>query len=434
MTDPSLTERLLALWDHLGLRTAHLAAQMPGDLAGLALRYPERIAGLVLCESSSIEPDPLRGLAPRLTIVAGDAGNAGRNARTVAPYLPGCRLVTLPGYAAPIWADSVADHTETIVAALRDLPGEASVPRAGPQGGTVAGLRYRIEGSGPALVLMPLLLSAAQWEPAIPALARHFSVVVLGGRHLSGVALLEDRALNRSYLGMVDTLLDAMAPGAGESILEVGCGSGALARRTARRDGGTLRVTAVDLNRFLLREAVALAEEEGLGAAITFGEANAETLPFPDGAFDHAYSVTVLEECDADRALRELLRVVKPGGRAGVIVRATDMAHPWSMDLPEALRAKAEIRPPLVGPGGVADRSLYRRMAEAGFEGLRCFPMLATFDRMDGPFMRFFEGGVLGRLSPEDVLTWQAARDAADRAGVLFAAGPHHCAVGRKPG
>ena len=43
MPDESLspTERLIALWDHLGLGVAHVATQMPGDIAGLAARHPE---------------------------------------------------------------------------------------------------------------------------------------------------------------------------------------------------------------------------------------------------------------------------------------------------------------------------------------------------------------------------------------------------------
>jgi SAM-dependent methyltransferase len=189
----------------------------------------------------------------------------------------------------------------------------------------------------------------------------------------------------------------------------------------------------VDLNPFLLREAAILAEEDGLADRIAFQEGNAERLPFGDASFDHAYSVTVLEECDADRALRELRRVVRPGGRVGVIVRAADMPLPWNVDLPEALRQKVEIRPPLVGPGGVADRSLYARMAAAGFERLTCFPMLPSFDRVDGPFFRFLEGSVLVRLSAEERPVWQAARQAALDTGVLFVAAPHHRAVGRRP-
>ena len=431
--EPTLADRLASLWDHLGLRTAHVGAQIPADLGGFVNRHPERIAGLLLCEAPSIDPAPLAALAARTTLVAGDAGLSGQVADATAPQLPGCRRVALAGYGEPLWADSVSHRTEAIVAALRDLPGEASVPAAVSGQGSHAGITYRIHGAGPALVLLPLLLAPSQWDAAVPALAQHYSVIVLGGRHLSGVALLEDRATSPSYAGMVKTMLDVMAPAAGETILEVGCGSGALLRLLARHLGGANPLTGVDLNPFLLREAAVLAEEDGLAGRIDFREGNAERLPFADASLDHAYSVTVLEECDADLALREIRRVVKPGGRVGVIVRAADMPHSWNVELPEGLRTKVENRPPLVGPRGVADRSLYARMGAAGFEQLTCFPMLASFDRADGSFFRFGEGRVLAQLSAEEKPVWQAARQAALDAGVLFMTGPHHCVVGRKP-
>jgi hypothetical protein len=45
----TLPQRFLALWDHLGLAAAHVAAQMPGDLAGFVAVAPQRVAGVVLC-------------------------------------------------------------------------------------------------------------------------------------------------------------------------------------------------------------------------------------------------------------------------------------------------------------------------------------------------------------------------------------------------
>jgi ubiquinone/menaquinone biosynthesis C-methylase UbiE len=435
MPQPSLTDRLVSLWDHLGLRAAHVAAQMPSDLNGFAGRHPERIAGLLFCEATSLDPSFFAALAPRMTLVAGDSGISARVAEAAAPQLPGCRRVVLAGYGEPLWADCVSHRTGSIVAALSGLPGEASAPAAAAADrGSHAGLTWRIQGAGPALVLLPLFLSAAQWEAAVPALAERYSVVILGGRHLGGVALLEDRATSPTYAAMVATLLEVMAPAAGETVLEVGCGSGAVARLAARRPGGAGNpITAVDINTYLLREAAALAEEEGLAHRITFAEGNAERLPFADASFDHAYSVTVLEECDADLALRELRRVVRPGGRVGVVVRATELPHPWNVDLPGPLRAKVDTRPPLVGPRGVADRSLYPRMAAAGFERLACFPMLVSVAAGEGPFFRYLEGNVLSRLTPEERPVWETARRAALEAGLLFATNPHHCAVGRRP-
>ena len=432
--DPNLADRLASLWDHLGLRTAHVAAQIPADLSGFVSRHPERIVSLLLCEAPGIDPAPFTAIAARMTLVAGDAGLSGKVADAAGAQLPGCRRVVLPGYGEPLWADSVYIRTGAIVAALRELPGDASLPTTASDPGSHAGITYQIHGAGPALVLVPLLLAPTQWEAAIPDLVQHYSVVVLGGRHLSGVALLEDRATSPSYAGMVKMMLDVMAPAPGEAILEVGCGSGALLRLLARQLGTANPLTGVDLNPFLLREAAVLAEEDGVADRIRFREGNAERLPFQDVSFDHAYSITVLEECDADLALAELRRVVRPGGRVGVIVRAAELPHPWNMELPEALRAKVENRPPLVGPRGVADRSLYARMAAAGFQRLTCFPMLASFDQVEGPFFRYLEGLMLAQLTAEERPAWHSASRAARNAGLLFATAPHHCVVGRKPG
>ena len=78
--------------------------------------------------------------------------------------------------------------------------------------GNHAGISYRIEGSGPALLLLPFFHAPSQWTPAIPLLARHFTVVSLGGRHLGGIAALEDRVRALTYRAMFRTLIDTIAP------------------------------------------------------------------------------------------------------------------------------------------------------------------------------------------------------------------------------
>src|SRR6185369_17818375 len=111
----------------------------------------------------------------------------------------------------------------------------------------------------------------------------------------------------------------------GEVILEVGCGSGVLARWFARQTDGANRILGVDISRYLLREAAALARKEGLAEAIAFQEGNAEALPFPDNSVDVAVACTVLEEGDADRMLAEMVRVTRPGGRVAVLGRSIDV-------------------------------------------------------------------------------------------------------------
>ena len=428
------TERLLALWDHLGLARAHVATQMTGDVVGLAATAPDRIASMTLCVPSRLDPTPFAAVAGRLLMFTAVRGLTAEVTARAEARLPGSRRIVLAGYDAPGWADVVADRTADIVAGMGAfLPRfPASNPTVAERSGAHAGISYRITGAGPALVLLPFFLAPTQWDSAIPALADHFTVIVLGGRHLGGVAALEDRARAPSYRGMVRTLLDTMRVAPGETILDVGCGSGALDRMLAERYGANNPITATDLNPFLLREAEQLAAEEGHTGIIRFQQATAETLPFSDEKFDCAFTVTVLEECDADQALRELHRVVRPGGRVGVIVRAIDLPQWWHLDLPEPLRTAVQTPPQSVGVQVVADASLYRRMRAAGFSSVTCFPSLVTLDHPDGPIWRYREDHVLSTLDSGETAIWRAATGAARADGLLFMAHPMHCAVGVK--
>jgi ubiquinone/menaquinone biosynthesis C-methylase UbiE len=303
--------------------------------------------------------------------------------------------------------------------------------RASLPHGSHAGITYRITGSGPPLMLLPFFLAPSQWEPALGALEAHFTVIRLGGPHIGGVAALEDRARAPSYRGMFKVLVDLLSPEATSRILDVGCGSGALDRSLAARLGPGARIDAIDVNPFLLREAAALAGETA--ARLRFTRASAVALPFADGSFDCIFSVTVLEETDADKALAEMVRVARKGARIGVVVRAIDMPQWWNLALPPAIASKAAIPPQSVGAGGVADASLYRRMRRAGLVELRAFPALVTLDEPEGPIWRYREDHVLSELSPEETAVWTAARAAADNDGLLLQAHALHCAVGRKP-
>ncbi len=436
----STTERLLSLWGHLGIERAHVATQMPGDVAELAQRHSARIAGLTLCVPTRLDPAPFGSLGARLLMIAGAGGLSSEVTARAASRLGGSRRIVLEGYDAPGWADVVADRTDTVGTALADFlaavdAGEHAATRLtrASENGLHDGITWRLSGRGPALMLLPFFLAPSQWEPAIARLAERFTVIVLGGAHLGGVAALEDRARAPTYQAMFRTLIDLMDPPEDAPILDVGCGSGALDRLLARRLGGVGRIVASDLNPFLLREAAALATAEGLAEAMSFVEANAESLPFPDNRFGAAFSVTVLEECDADRALRELVRVVRPGGRVGVIVRSIDLRQHWNLDLPPALIERAVTSPQSVGAKGVADASLYGRMRRAGLADLVCFPSLVTLDRPQGPIWRYREDHVLAQLDPEETAAWRAARAKAETAGTLFTSHAMHCAVGTAP-
>jgi ubiquinone/menaquinone biosynthesis C-methylase UbiE len=429
------TERLLALLDHLGIGRAHVATQIPADIAGLAVAHPERLAGVVLCTPVRLDPAPFAAVAKRALMISGEYGPTFDVVLRAVGRLPGAERYVLDSYEALGWSDVAADRAQEVAGQMARFLARfpADAPRATVVEGTHAGISYRIEGSGPALLLLPFFLAPSQWAPALPELAKRFTVVSLGGRHLGGIAALEDRASMPTYRAMFRTLVDLMDPRPGEAILDVGCGSGALDRLLAKRIGGASPITAIDMNPYWLREAEALVAEEGLAGPIRFQAGNAEALPFPNASFDCVFSVTVIEECDADRAIGEMVRVAKPGGRIGVVVRAIDIPQWWNLDLPEPIRAKVAPPPQSVAANGVANASLYHRMRRAGLTDLVCFPSLVTLDRPGGPIWRYREDHVLSLLTADELPDWQQARAKAEADGLLLQAHAMHCAVGRKP-
>jgi SAM-dependent methyltransferase len=430
-----IVERLTSLMQHLQLDTAYFATQIPGDIADLAAQFPGRVAGLVLCVPTRLDPRPFAHVAPRLLMIAGEAGLSAETSRRALAQLAGAQQHILPGYNAQGWSDVVADRTTEVVGAiisfLRRSCSGLTIASPPATSGTHSGLNYRVVGQGPPLMLLPFLLAPSQWEPALAELGKNFAVIQVGGPHIGGVAVLEDRARTPTYRAMFRHLMDVMAPRVDCRILDVGCGSGALDRLLAARLGTAAWIDAIDVNPFLLREAAELARE--FGDRIGFTPGSALDLPFPEETFDCVFSVTVLEECDASRAIAEMIRVARPGARIGIVVRAIDLAQWWNLELPAAISAIASIPPQSVGPGGVADASLYARMSHAGLVDLCAFPTLITLDQPEGPIWRYREDDVLSRLSPEDAIAWSDAREKAARHGVLVQAHSLHCAVGTKP-
>jgi SAM-dependent methyltransferase len=110
-------------------------------------------------------------------------------------------------------------------------------------------------------------------------------------------------------------LYEILAPAPGERILEVGPGTGYYTLDVAdwvRPDG---EVDVLDLQQEMLDHTMRRAGERGL-ANLTPTQADATSMPYESDSFDAAYLVTVLGEIpDQDAALRELGRVLKPGGR-----------------------------------------------------------------------------------------------------------------------
>jgi ubiquinone/menaquinone biosynthesis C-methylase UbiE len=208
-----------------------------------------------------------------------------------------------------------------------------------------------------------------------------------------------------------------------------------LDRWLAHYTTGGNHIIGVDINRYLLQEAMAFSQKEGREGTIEFREGSAEALPFPDNSFDVIMSVTVIEEVDANRMLAEMVRVAKPGGRVAIVARAMDIPFLMNVRLRAELKAKVDA-PGVIGnveATGCADASLYQRFQQVGLTQVKMFPQLAAISSSDTHVLQFMQDTLLAKLNQEEAQEWQTARSQAEAEGTFFMAWPHHCAVGTKP-
>src|SRR5919106_5260868 len=112
-----------------------------------------------------------------------------------------------------------------------------------------------------------------------------------------------------------ERLAEILEPRPGERLLEVGPGTGYYSLPVAARLGPEGRLDVLDIQQEMLDHTLRRAAEQGI-SNIEPAQGDAREMPYPDSTFDGAFLVTVLGEIpDQAAALRELRRVVKPGGR-----------------------------------------------------------------------------------------------------------------------
>ncbi len=113
-------------------------------------------------------------------------------------------------------------------------------------------------------------------------------------------------------------VLDTARLSAGDDVLDVGCGTGILARAAARRLGNSGSVTGIDINEGMLAVARRTSEP------VTWKHGPAEHLPFPDRSFDRVVSQFALMFFAGQSAsIEEMARVTRPGGTVTVATWAS---------------------------------------------------------------------------------------------------------------
>jgi arsenite methyltransferase len=250
------------------------------------------------------------------------------------------------------------------------------------------------------------------------------------------VAQLEALYATRDVMRRRRLVREALGAKAGERILDVGCGPGFYVDEIAEQVGDAGSVVGVDVSAAMLEVAAGRA---GGRANVAFHEGDAGSLPVADAEFDAALSVQVLEYVeDVTGALRELRRVVSPGGR--VVVWDVDWGTvSWHSRDPARMKRVLEAWDGHLTHASLP-RTLASRMREAGLEEVRAEGH--TFATVEGDpesygvaAISVLEKYVAGReeIGPDEAAAWAAEqRELAERGEFYFAC-VQFCFIARCP-
>jgi len=166
-------------------------------------------------------------------------------------------------------------------------------------------------------------MTALQWQLARDAAAHYAQVLV------------------PAYLGpAAEAVVERAAPTDGETVLDVGCGTGAAALAARALLGPQGRVVAVDVNRYMLDVARELLPPRAGAAAVDVREGDARQLPLRDHCVDVVVCANTLQFVpERARACAQMVRVLVPGGRAAVGTWAAIEENPYFDALAAAIVA-----------------------------------------------------------------------------------------------
>jgi SAM-dependent methyltransferase len=182
-------------------------------------------------------------------------------------------------------------------------------------------------------------------------------------------------------------LVEAAGVQPGQRVLDVACGTGAVTRLLADRVGRTGRVVGLDFNAGMLAAARAAVGN----STIEWMEGNAMGMALPDAAFDAVACQQGLQFFpDKSAALKEMRRVLTPGGRLALSVWRSVEQAPGFRVLEEALARRIGPEKAILPPFSLGDGQALRVLASnAGFREVRVraevkltrFPSVEAFVR-----------------------------------------------------
>lgn len=241
---------------------------------------------------------------------------------------------------------------------------------------------------------------------------------------LEGARRIEAIYLTPDVVAQREQVLQQLAPKAGERALDIGCGPGLTSAALGQSVGASGLVTAVDMAEPMLN----LARQRCAAMPqVQFQNLDVTHLPMADDSFDIALATQVYEYVpDVLGALKELARVLRPGGR--VLLVDTDWESAvWASRDDARMRQVLEVWNQHI-PWPQLPRSLVQTMNQAGFQQVQVavMPLLnARFDAQtySAGMLDVIGAFVTGRagLSAQDVADWKAdVRSMEQHTGYFF--------------
>jgi ubiquinone/menaquinone biosynthesis C-methylase UbiE len=184
--------------------------------------------------------------------------------------------------------------------------------------------------------------------------------------------MYEDFLVKSKFQYWAPRLIERAAPRAGEQVLDVACGTGIVARNVVPIVGAAGKVTGLDKSSAML--SVACRQYSTYCDEIDWWEGIAEAMPFPDQAFDLVLCQQGLQFfSDKPAAAREMLRVLRPGGRAAIAVWQAVEKQPIYLQVFSAIAAAMSV--PLNALTAIFSygdpRELAALLETAGFNSVR---------------------------------------------------------------
>jgi ubiquinone/menaquinone biosynthesis C-methylase UbiE len=228
-------------------------------------------------------------------------------------------------------------------------------------------------------------------------------------------------------------LLDQLRLERARDALDVGCGLGFALIEMARRLPPGGKAAGVDISQTMIEQARSRAS--GLGLDVRFETGDAASLPFEDGSFDACRAERVLLHVpDPHRAIAEMTRVTRPGGRIAVLDLDVDtmvVDHPDR----DTTRVIARTFADVMAQGWIG-RQLPRLLRQAGLAEVSVEPMTVLIPL---EFFRMLVGNHVSRLRADGVLDgdqadrwWSQLTEVANR-GDFLAGTAFFLAAGTRP-